>query len=209
MIRPLSLIAASCLVLTVAGCLPKLPKHQVNPPARRSYVVGATPVAAADREWPSDSPVLLVRPFQVDRPWDGQELIRCTPGGACTVDPYAVLLAPPAELLAQSLRNSLGAGAFPGPVTSDYSTLRPTFILETTVTEFGATVAQDGTTVGVAAARFRLIEPGSEKQFDRLAYDLTFREEVPAASGKSDAVIAAMNEAWIRVEKKLMVQPTP
>lgn len=176
-------LALVATILSASGCSFKMRQQAVNETPRNLYRI-EIPAPAESTAPASLTPVLLVRPVEVAAAFGSGGFIRRDAKGVYTEDPYNRFFIPPTDEIQSAIIAHLRASNRFEAVISDYSTLRPTYVLESSVSELYGAESSSGSTA-VTAIRFVLIERRSPTE-TRVIHDRTYRRETTIPSLKSD-----------------------
>jgi hypothetical protein len=185
------LIPALLAIALTPGCSVKLPKQAVNEVPRSQFrleLPPAPPIASAA------SGVLLVRPVDVAPGFSSPAFVRRDDKGVYTADPYNRFLATPADDIHAAMTGWLRQKDIFRAVITEYSSVRPTHFLETSVEELYGTTTPSGGNIAVLRIRFLLHQRRTGGETIVL-FDRTFEKSVPTPTLRGADLKAGWEQA--------------
>jgi hypothetical protein len=147
---------------------------------------------------------IVVRKVSVAPPFDGRELVYRTGPHRLERDPYAVLAAPPADLLAEAIR---GHFSEPGPADEAH---RPELLLDVDVAELSGDFVNPDRPASVLIVTFRASWAGAGSP---VVYRKVCTRRIAIARRTAEAVVTAWNEGLadvlLELERGLDTAPPP
>ncbi|HET9596986.1 MAG TPA: ABC-type transport auxiliary lipoprotein family protein [Anaeromyxobacteraceae bacterium] len=180
--------AAAAALLAGAGCLSRpafVPK---------TYSIDA-PAQARTVDDPS-APVLEVRPVEVAAGLDDPELLYRLEGHRLERDPYAVLAAPPGEVLTQAVEGHLRGAGVARSVVEAGSAVPADFLVDVHALDLTGDFSRPDAPAGVVVLQFR-VRPaagGGAPILDRI-----YESRRPLPRRTAGAVVAAWNDGLAEI----------
>lgn len=168
--------AAVCtlILLCATSCSFTNRKQAVNATPRNAYRLELP--ARSSTELPADA-VLLVREVDVDPAFAAPGFVRRDGDGRYELDPYNRFFSNPGDEVRAALIERLRQESLARTIVTEYSTLRPTHFLETSVTEL-----YGQSRVGEAVLGLRFVV---HKADGTVLLDREHRQRIPVGSDKS------------------------
>ncbi len=183
---PILVVAFALSCLSRPALVPQL--FTIDPPPRLSV-----PRAARAR------PIVITR-VSVAPPFDGRELVYRTGPHRLERDPYAVLAAPPADLLAEAIRNYFSGPGSVDEAAQAVEARGPEVRLDVDVAEISGDFANPEQPAGVLVFAFRVSRANAGSP---VVYRKVYTRRIAIASRTAEAVVTAWNEGLADVLREL------